>query len=221
MIQSALSVLPPHVPSLLDYYWFVGATHSRKDPKDVESFRLQQIWKKKNATRHVPGQHRARVVGLSKSSARRAARRAAGKPAIIRWSNYHKKGSNFTQCSLFFSPGRTMADRDRTGCTWPRKVTRVSIDFHDFSISFSMTSKGRGLSPRPATPPVWQKFDTDARRWCPSRSSVTMISLSLSARDRRHTWPYSHLLPCSLGNKTTPFSKRCPFVITACRHFWQ
>ena len=23
-------------------------------------------------------------------------------PAIIRWSNYHKKGSNFTQCPLFF-----------------------------------------------------------------------------------------------------------------------
>lgn len=97
--------------------------------------------------RHVPGQHRAQVVGLPRSSARRAARRAAGKPAIIRWSNYHKKGSNFTQYSLFFfSPGRTTADRDRTGCTWPRKVARASIDFHDFSISFSMASKGRGPS---------------------------------------------------------------------------
>lgn len=109
-------------------------------------------------------------VGPKSLACRRAtreepARRAAGKPAIIRWSNYHKKGSNFTQCSLFFSPGRTTADRDRTGCTWPRKVVRASIDFHDFSISFSMASKGRGLSLRPAaTPPVWQKFDTDARR---------------------------------------------------------
>lgn len=113
--------------------------------------------------RHVPGQHRAQVVGLSKSSAReeqcdgpRVNQQSYGGPITIR------RALISHNAPFFFLP---RADRDRTGCTWPRKVVRASIDFHDFSISFSMASKGRGLSLRSAaTPPVWQKFDTDARR---------------------------------------------------------
>lgn len=66
-------------------------------------------------------------------------------PAIIRWSNYHKKGSNFTQCPLF-SPipfplsaghGCSSVDAGRS-CTWSTMAPkgRAPIDFHDFSISF-------------------------------------------------------------------------------------
>lgn len=129
-----------------------GATHSRTDLKDTESFRLpQDVEKKKKGTRcdTCPGNVGPKSLARRRAAREETARRAAGKPAIIRWSNYHKKGSNFTQCSLFFSPGRITADRDRTGCTWPRKVARVSIDFHDFSISFSMAPKGTSPSVRP------------------------------------------------------------------------
>lgn len=85
-------------------------------------------------------------------------------PAIIRWSNYHKKGSNFTQYPVFFFFSFFFFSLPGSGslCVCPRASTRGSapcgcragelhvvdngradgrrvarpIDFHDFSISF-------------------------------------------------------------------------------------
>lgn len=116
-------------------------------------FRATTRFKKKNTMRHVPGQHRAQVVGLPDSAAReeqrdgpRVNQQSYGGPITIRRALISHNAPFFSPQGGPRSDGLHVAEKG---------LARASIDFHDFSISFSMASKDRGLSLRPtATFPV-------------------------------------------------------------------
>lgn len=96
MIQGSLKAPPMNqlVPSFLT--WFRSSRCSKKEirrrKKKVRN-RLEDTCLKSPGRSRWPSNaaENYKVRGIVECN-----------PAIIRWSNYHKKGSNFTQCSLFF-----------------------------------------------------------------------------------------------------------------------
>lgn len=161
-----------------------------KNPFDHE------IREKKDAMRHVPEQHRARSRWpAKKNSSARVARgvnqQSYGGPITIR-------RALISHNAPFFLLGRTTAGRDRTGCTWPTIASEEGrlepIDFHDFSISPRVKGE-RALPPSYPGRVLYDKNLIRTRRDEAFEILAGVISCTLlDARDRCHTWPYSHLL---------------------------
>lgn len=222
MIHSALSMLLRSKPSRLLLIRRRDALAKR--PERRRRHRLQQIWEKKRIWCDTCPSN----VGFKSLARRRAAREEQCDGPRVNQQSY--SGPITIRRALISHNAPFFLPRAEHG--WPRsdglhvaekgrsRLDRLSRFLNKFLNGFRRVEAS--LSVRP----ICLLCDKNLIRTCGkmrlSRFSVMVINLSLSARDQRRTWPHSHLLSCPLGNKTAPFSEKCPYVvIAACRHFWQ
>lgn len=182
--------------------------------REIESFRLWQMTEKKdaNATRartapassRWPADERARRCNATGRSSPRC------KPAIIRWSNYHKKGSNFTQCSLFFSsqsgPRLATIGRVARGRQWRlgkvARTDRLSRFLNKFSMIFEGTKLVLPIRP------LRVLYDKNLIRKDETFKVFAGDQLFIRCGRSAPCVTLFAFYTCSLRHKTTPFSAK-------------